>query len=310
MRVSTPRGPLRNWLVDDLIPARSTAILVGRSDLEPRTVARELALAVARGRRWAGRAVEQGSVLWVRIEDEKLESSEPPSFGYDAVHVYTAAPTFALLDEIQREARERSASLVIVDGLVSMISAEEENDDQLEMSALDRILDRGGRERCFLLLHEQRHPGEMSAVLASTSRPVDLMLTAMARERREVRLEALRASGETLDVNLLLPRDAHADAELRAQILEVLREVSQLMTFTQLHDAIPVEARWLRSQLVELRQQRRVIEIPDPNNPSRRLFTGCNPAYHKYGNSWLVRVEPWARLDKPSRRNLGPHVRA
>ncbi len=303
-------GPRGHWLVEDLVPVRSSSILVGRPELEPRAAARELAIAVACGRPWMGRETQRGPVLWVRIEDEKYETSDPEPFDCEGVHVHVCAPSFVLLEDVHRTARALGAFLVVVDGLVPMIAAEEENDDHVHMSALDRILDRGGHERAFVLLHEQRRPHEMGAILASTNRTPDLLLTARGRDGERVWLEALDAEGGTARLEMRLPSGSCDDAEYREQILEVLRRESRLMSIQELQGALPGNPRRLHRQLGVLKEQRRVIEIADPGHGARRLFTGCNPVYQRYGSSWLMRVEPWAKLERGSRSALGPHVRA
>lgn len=57
--------PAPAWLIDDLIPERSTTILYGASGVGKSFLAQSITAAIAGGFRWMGREVERGTVLYI-----------------------------------------------------------------------------------------------------------------------------------------------------------------------------------------------------------------------------------------------------
>ncbi len=59
------------WLVDGLIPCAGITLLSAKAKTGKSVLARTLALAIARGKRFLGRATQAGTVLWVALEERK-----------------------------------------------------------------------------------------------------------------------------------------------------------------------------------------------------------------------------------------------
>jgi len=65
--------PRREWLVDELIPAKTVTLLSGDGGTGKSLVALQLAVAIATGRPWIGHQVEPGRVLYASAEDDTDE---------------------------------------------------------------------------------------------------------------------------------------------------------------------------------------------------------------------------------------------
>lgn len=65
--------PVRDWIVDELIPARAVTLFSGDGATGKSTIALQLACACVLGRPWLGRAIKSCRVAYVSCEDEKDE---------------------------------------------------------------------------------------------------------------------------------------------------------------------------------------------------------------------------------------------
>ena len=61
------------YVVHDLLPAGGTSLLAGKPKAGKSTLARCLALCVARGDNWLGRECRQGTVLYLGLEEKRSE---------------------------------------------------------------------------------------------------------------------------------------------------------------------------------------------------------------------------------------------
>ncbi|MEO8095758.1 MAG: AAA family ATPase, partial [Pseudolysinimonas sp.] len=62
-----------DWLVDQLIPAGAVAVMAAKPKVGKSTAARHLALAVARGSTWLGRARSAGPVWYLAFEGRRRD---------------------------------------------------------------------------------------------------------------------------------------------------------------------------------------------------------------------------------------------
>ena len=119
------------YVVQDLLPAAGTSLLAGKPKAGKSTLARCLALSVARGDNWLGRECRQGTVLYLGLEEKRSEvrrhfaglgAEDEPIYSFierapvqDATKMLAAAfdrykPTLAIVDPLARFARVRDGS--------------------------------------------------------------------------------------------------------------------------------------------------------------------------------------------------------
>ena len=70
--LTEPDEPVR-WLVEDVMPAGGSSLLVAPPKAGKTTAARCLAVAVARGLSWLGRECDRGPVLYLALEERRDE---------------------------------------------------------------------------------------------------------------------------------------------------------------------------------------------------------------------------------------------
>ena len=69
-----------NWLVEGLIPAKSVVVLAAKPKVGKSTAARSMALSVARGDTWLGRACAQGPVWYLAFEGRRQDFDNHASY--------------------------------------------------------------------------------------------------------------------------------------------------------------------------------------------------------------------------------------
>ena len=126
----TEEPPPRSFLVEDWIPEGFTTMLFGHGGSGKSYLAKRLALSIIQGEPFFGRAVKQGSVLWVDAEDlgqEEIErrtwqvargmGSERPPEGLYYYPVQRALNHPAVAQEIKAIVETYGIVLVVLDSL-------------------------------------------------------------------------------------------------------------------------------------------------------------------------------------------------
>ena len=180
------------WLVAGRLPCRGSSMLVGEPGAGKSTLARDLALAVARGRPWLDFRTRQGPVLYVHLEGDRLTVRAAfAKLGlapHDALHFVHSLQMSELRERIRERAKSIEPALIVIDGLLPLLHAEELNDAGAQNSALDRILDLSHETRSHVLLvHDLAGTlaREMGQLLGSTRNTLDtiFMLNCVRGER-------------------------------------------------------------------------------------------------------------------------------
>lgn len=116
-----PEEPL-TWLVDDLLPAGGVSLLAARAKTGKSVLARNLALAIARGERFLRRPCAQGTVLYLGLEERREDvRSDFAKLGVrndDAIIVHVGSAPEKPLEALRAKILETDAKLVIIDPLV------------------------------------------------------------------------------------------------------------------------------------------------------------------------------------------------
>lgn len=139
-----------DWLIDGVIEAGSTALLYGPSGHGKTFVTLDLALSVATGTTWAGRAVQQGQVVYVAAEGTKgigrrfkaWRQHRGQSVTDDAFVVSLGAVRILEAGDVERfiaELREASItpSLIVLDTLAQCLIGGDENNGEAIGRAID-----------------------------------------------------------------------------------------------------------------------------------------------------------------------------
>jgi hypothetical protein len=195
------------WLVVGRLPIGGLGMIAGKPKAGKSTLARCLALAVARGTPWLGFDTTQGCVLYLALEEKRAEVREHfrdlGATDQDPVYILCAAAPIDGLARLRREVERRRPALIIVDPLFKFVRVPDSNDYATVTTALEPILTLARESgACVLIVHhlgkgEQRVGAD--AILGSTAifGAVD---TALLLRRGETyrTLETVQRYGEDL----------------------------------------------------------------------------------------------------------------
>ncbi|MFQ5696967.1 MAG: AAA family ATPase [Myxococcota bacterium] len=283
-------------------------------------MARELALAVARGESWRGSATFQGAVLYVHIEAPLAPlRADLCSLGVrceDELHVLYARVDAGLLEQVRQRARSLAPALIVVDPLAALLRAEDEASECPTSTALDRVVDLArDLETQLLALHPigPEATAQLSALLQSTSRGIDAVgvvgaggslrwvgggraaSTGAPEPRTPCEVQAADPAPAPADpVPDPVPRAAPAISELALRVLEHLRQHPALLSFAELQAALDTPPSELRAALRELLARGRLLADSPGSGARPPRYTGCDP--QPGSGSWLRKVRPWTAI--------------
>jgi hypothetical protein len=200
-----------DWLVEARIPTASTCLLAGKPKTGKTTAARDLALAVARGETWLGRACAPGAVWYLALEgrrqDHKAHFRRMGATAADRLWVYVGRASKTIVADVRLRAQQERPTLIIVDTLQRFIKASS-MDDYAEITTLFDVVLEIARTSgaALLLLH---HAGKadrasLDAVLGSTAitGSVDQIFV-IARTGKVRTIQSIQRVGEDLDERIL-----------------------------------------------------------------------------------------------------------
>lgn len=135
-----------SFLVEDLIPIGSLISLSGDPKIGKSVLVNNLAVCVALGQSWLGKAVEQGPVLWYAFE-ESLEERAKILRLYDraeeipitTVLARTPVNREAGYQSLEERVKELCPKLVVIDPLVAAFGDVDFNDQSETRKALKRL---------------------------------------------------------------------------------------------------------------------------------------------------------------------------
>jgi hypothetical protein len=168
---TAPTAPPVRWLVHRLIPRPGWVLLAGPPKIGKSYLALQLALAVAQGRPWMGRATARGRVLYLQLDTphelwrerlrELAEAGEDLSGPVYFVHPADQPLVTSVLQPegrawLEAAVQEADPDLVVVDVLRELHSADE--DSSTAMKVVGDALRTVFRGRALLLLHHARKP--------------------------------------------------------------------------------------------------------------------------------------------------------
>lgn len=172
--VAEPDTP-HPWVVHGLVLAGGMTLIAGKPKAGKSTLARAVALRVARGEPVLGRDTMQGPVLYLGLEDPrdaiKGHFQRMGATTTDDLHVYTGrVPEHAQLWLAEQRAK-RDPVLVVIDTMQFFLGIAEINEYGQVVNALRSILDLFRGTRCAVLVTHHAGKGDrqaFDAILGST----------------------------------------------------------------------------------------------------------------------------------------------
>lgn len=133
----------RPWILDSRLPAGGLSLLAGKPKAGKSTMARCLALAIARGESFLGFATTQGPVLYLALEEKRSEVRrhfrDMGATAEDPIYIFCApSPADGLV--LLRQAAERyRPRLIVVDPLFRFTRVKDANDYAAVTAALEPL---------------------------------------------------------------------------------------------------------------------------------------------------------------------------
>ena len=249
------------WLVQDMLTTGGLSLLVAKPKCGKSTLARCLALAVARGETWLDRDVAQGNVIYVALEDQRAvvrDHFQAMGLGdkpKEPIELFIGSPPKDALDALAGSIRERSPALVIVDPMFRLVTIKDGNDYAEVTRAFQPLLDIARESGAHVMcVHHARKGGADDTgdeVLGSTALlgSVDCMLSikrngdtrllsTIQRHGPDMPATALKLDPETLDISVGETKAALARAEIENEICALLSDGNEAQTATDIQNAI------------------------------------------------------------------------
>lgn len=165
------------YVIEGLLPLGGTAILAGRPKGGKSTLALNLALAVARGEPFMGRATRPGSTLYVALEGArggwKRELSRMGASADDDFSICIDRAPDDAVAWLRNEVELRKPRLVVIDTMQRLLRVKDGNDYAMGSNATDAVIELARQTgAALLLLHHsgKRHYEEIAdEVLGSTA---------------------------------------------------------------------------------------------------------------------------------------------
>jgi hypothetical protein len=164
-----------NYIVEGMLPSGGLSALVAKPKVGKSTLARQLAIAVARGEDFLGRKTVRGKVIYLALEEKRSEvRGHFRAMGAEDGEIYLhfgTAPENAL-SELRRLANDIRPVLVIVDPLFRLAHVRDANDYAPVMAALEPFVEIGRTTGALVVAVHHAGKGDRSggdAILGSTA---------------------------------------------------------------------------------------------------------------------------------------------
>jgi putative DNA primase/helicase len=239
-----------DWLVRDRVPSGSLVLLAGKPKAGKSTLARDLALQVAKGGQWLDWKCSAGPVWYLVFEDKRSEVKnhfrKMGATSADPVRFLFKQPGSDILAELYKLAERERPALIIVDTLQRLIRARDLNDYAEVTTKLTPVLALSRELGSTLLLVHHAGKGErtgLDSVLGSTALAgsVDNIFLFGRSEKYRVLSSQQRIGPDLEQTVVLFDEDSgrvtagqtreNADIEaMKAEMLSVLRDALEPMT--------------------------------------------------------------------------------
>ncbi len=257
------------------LPKGGLSILAAKPKIGKSTLARALALAVARGEPFLGRATNAGPVVYLALEEKRSEVAghfERMGAIDEAIYIHVGtAPQEALEAAIHKT----GAVLAVVDTLFRLVRITDGNDYSQVTRALEPVLSLARTTGCHILLVHHAGKGEREggdAILGSTALYGSVDTALMMRRRQDARtIESTQRYGVDLPKTVVCMDAAtgritdggtvEALEVERAQgaVLETLGDGA--MTEPEIKEAVGGDTRWTQTAIRELVKSGRLTRM-------------------------------------------------
>jgi AAA domain len=268
-----------SWLLEGILPAGGLSLLAAKPKTGKSTLARCLALAVARGDQFLGRSTQKGAVIYLALEEKRSEVRghfrAMGASGEEDIYIHAAHAPADALQAIREEIEARKPALLTIDPLLRFTRVKDGNDYAQVTAALEPILILARESGAHVLLVHHLGKGERAeptdGILGSTAlfAAVDSALVIKWTEKFRT-LQSRQRYGEDLvetvlnfdpEPRLLSIGGTREEAEIQAvigEILEFLRAAEGQETEPEIMEGVEGKTKFVRRALRLLVEQGKV----------------------------------------------------
>lgn len=157
-----------DYLVDGLLPAGGLSLLVAKPKTGKSTLARQLALAVARGGEFLGRKTTSGLAIYLALEERKADVRTHfrimGANGEENVKIFVGMAPENCLTQLRTTAEEEKPALIIVDTMARIAKIKDINDYSQVISRLEPLLALAREVGAHVLLTHHGKKGDAKGI--------------------------------------------------------------------------------------------------------------------------------------------------
>ena len=304
------------WLVDHLLTRGGLSLVSGKPGAGKTTFARDMALSVAQGKPWLGRDVAQGHVVYLALEEQKMQVKHHMQLmgakAQDEITFYLGTMHDNPMAVLARLIAQLTPTLIIIDPIARFLHCKDFNDYAQMSGALDPLIDMAHKTGAHICLIHHARKGEASAdsYLGSTalSGSVDtsLIIDLDASGRRILSTIKQRGDGDAVEPIVLAVSEVTHRIEIDGSKAEaVYHDLSAEML--NLLNAGPMKNAELQKQVkgsnanksravIRLEEVGKITRTPDPDG--KGLI--CTLAQKSSSSSSQLFQEELEELNQPA----------
>jgi len=283
-----------NWLVDSMLPSGGLSLLVAKPKVGKSTLARDLALRVARGEPFLGRDVAKGGVIYLALEEKRSEVRNHframGANGSEEIYVHAAHAPEGALQAVIEEVRARKPVLLVVDPLLKFTRVRDANDYAQVTSALEPLLILAREYNVHVLVVHHLGKGERAEatdqILGSTAfyAAVDTALALKKRDQcrtlqtsqrygEDMQETILTFDSEARTVSLGLPRSEAEAERIGVEILAYFESQDESKDEPEVMDAVEGKTQVKKSTLRRLLQMGKLARTGNGRKGDPYVYT-------------------------------------
>ncbi len=206
-----------SWLVENILPSGGFSVLASKPKVGKSTLARNLALCVAKGEPFLNKTISKGSVIYYALEEKRAEVKkhfkDMGANGTEDIYIYTGGTPVDAIEQIRKVVESIKPALITIDPLFRLTKIKDGNDYAQVTAALDPLLrlarDTGTHVLC--VHHTNKGQGQGGdSVLGSTAifSSVDTLLLMKRHEEYRTILSIQRYGEDLPETTLHFKKDS------------------------------------------------------------------------------------------------------
>lgn len=224
-----------DWIVDGMLPKGGLSVIVAKPKVGKSTIARQLALCVARGEEFFTRETEAGLTIYLAFEERRSDVQrhfKQMGAGDENLKVFAGMAPADVIVQVREMAKQEKPALIIIDTLARIARIKDLNDYSQTTAGLEPLLAiarEGGSHVCLLHHAKKGNIKGLDSILGSTgiAGSVDAIIC-LDRNEKYRTVSTIQRNGRDLEETVL-----NFDADRRWTTLGGSREEIDIGKFKE-----------------------------------------------------------------------------